>query len=125
MTTTLEIRGYHCDAYGYVNPARWLELFDEARWAFWQEHDYQWFTEHQYSIVVGRIEVDYLRPAKPGDVIDIESTWDSFEGDAAWLVQNAKRDGKLVATALVKLAIVPVGSNKALKIEGELLEMLA
>ena len=30
--TQIEIRGYHCDAYGHVNNARYLELFEEARW---------------------------------------------------------------------------------------------
>ena len=33
---TIRVRGYHCDFYGHVNNAHFLELMEEARWR-WAE----------------------------------------------------------------------------------------
>ncbi|MBM4131076.1 acyl-CoA thioesterase [bacterium] len=33
---TVRVRGYHCDFYGHLNNARYLELLEEARWQ-WAE----------------------------------------------------------------------------------------
>ena len=38
FTTIIKIRGYHLDAYGHVNNARWVELLEEARWQ-WLDED--------------------------------------------------------------------------------------
>jgi len=32
-TTQIKVRGYHCDFYGHVNNARFLEFLEEARWS--------------------------------------------------------------------------------------------
>ena len=122
--THIEIRAYHCDGFGHVNNARWLELFDEARWQFWQERDYAWFKNQQLAIVSSRIEIDYLRPAITGDRLSITSTWEAFESRAAWLTQTATRNGKLLASARVKLAVLGPDSPRALDLAGELLEKL-
>ena len=122
IKTTTEIRAYHCDGFGHVNNARWLELFDEARWAMWTQR--AWFAERQLVIVTRRIEVDYLRPAVIDDTIEIESTWQSFEVDAAWLKQTARRGNKVCAEALVKLQITGPDSPRAVKLTDELLERM-
>lgn len=122
--TTIHIRAYHCDGFGHVNNARWLELFDEARWDFWNERDYAWFKDRGYTIVASRIEVDYLRPAVTGDTLDVFSEWERFEDNAGWLIQTAKRGGKVCAKARVKLAVMSSDSPRALTLQGELLENL-
>src|ERR1041384_1918213 len=61
------------DAYGHVNNARFLTLYEEARVAMFfvgaREHGLGSFEE---GIVIARHEVDYLRPVDYGDPVRIE-----------------------------------------------------
>jgi acyl-CoA thioester hydrolase len=70
---------YHCalrwsdlDAYGHVNNARFLTLYEEARVAMMFTAARAWgVTSFEEGVVISRHEVDYLRPvdyrALPGD----------------------------------------------------------
>ena len=61
------------DAYGHVNNARFLTLYEEARVAMFfvgaREHGLGSFEE---GIVIARHEVDYLRPVDFGPPVRIE-----------------------------------------------------
>lgn len=70
--TRLTIRGYHCDAYGHVNNARYLELYEEARWGLLQPAvDQHFFRDRGVIFVVVNINVSYKRPMVPDQVIDV------------------------------------------------------
>lgn len=71
---------YHCglrwsdlDAYGHVNNARFLTLYEEARVALIfvgaKEAGFESFEE---GVVISRHEIDYLRPIDYGDPVRIE-----------------------------------------------------
>ena len=67
------IRGYHCDAYGHVNNARYLELFEEGRWAFLQPAvDKNFFKDRGLIFVVVNINISYKKPLIPDQVVEIE-----------------------------------------------------
>ena len=61
------------DAYGHVNNARFLTLYEEARVAliFVGARD-AGLTSFEEGIVISRHEVDYLRPVDYGDPVRIE-----------------------------------------------------
>lgn len=64
----LTVRNYHLDGYGHVNNARYLEFFEEARWAFFEERG----LLHELAgliLIVARIDIRYSRPAVEGDVL--------------------------------------------------------
>ncbi|WP_034593592.1 acyl-CoA thioesterase [Hamadaea tsunoensis] len=71
---------YHCglrwsdlDAYGHVNNARFLTLYEEARVAMmFVGARAAGLTTFEEGIVVSRHEVDYLRPIDYGDPVRIE-----------------------------------------------------
>lgn len=71
---------YHCslrwsdlDAYGHVNNARFLTLYEEARVAMmFVGGRTSGLTSFEEGIVVSRHEVDYLRPIDYGDPVRIE-----------------------------------------------------
>ena len=140
----LTVRGYHCDAYGHVNNARWLELFEEARWrllegggALARLHD------AGYGFVVVRIEVDYRRPAVPEDVLEIRSRLDHVGGRSAVIRQQAVRVGRvgetgsgdqgvgdtarerLLAEAAVTFVVVERATGRPAALAGEVREALA
>lgn len=71
---------YHCslrwsdlDAYGHVNNARFLTLYEEARVAMmFVGARTAGLTTFEEGVVVSRHEVDYLRPIDYGDPVRIE-----------------------------------------------------
>ena len=34
----IKIRGYHIDAFGHVNHARYIQFMEEARWDYFDKH---------------------------------------------------------------------------------------
>ena len=67
------LRWSDLDAYGHVNNARFLTLYEEARVAlmfnFARE---QGLTTFEQGVVISRHEVDYLRPVDHGHRVTIE-----------------------------------------------------
>ncbi len=50
---TIRVRGYHCDFYGHLNHARYLELLEEARWSYLEDRmDLQDWKEKKYYMTV-------------------------------------------------------------------------
>jgi acyl-CoA thioester hydrolase len=61
------------DAYGHVNNARFLTLYEEARVAlFFTGARHMGLTSFEDGIVISRHEIDYLRPVDYGDPVRIE-----------------------------------------------------
>lgn len=67
------LRWSDMDAYGHVNNARFLTLYEEARVAlmFNAARD-AGLTSFEDGVVISRHEVDYLRPVDYGDPVRIE-----------------------------------------------------
>jgi acyl-CoA thioester hydrolase len=67
------LRWSDMDAYGHVNNARFLTLYEEARVAlFFLGAREMGLTSFEDGIVISRHEVDYLRPINYGDPVRIE-----------------------------------------------------
>ena len=67
------VRWSDLDAYGHVNNARFLTLYEEARVAmFFTGARAQGLTSFEKGIVIARHEVDYLRPVDYGHPVRIE-----------------------------------------------------
>lgn len=69
----VSLRWSDMDAYGHVNNARFLTLYEEARVAMFfvgaRAHGLGSFEE---GIVIARHEIDYLKPVDYGDPVRIE-----------------------------------------------------
>src|SRR5215467_12079104 len=80
------LRWSDMDAYGHVNNARFLTLYEEARVAMFfvgaRKYGLGAFEE---GIVVARQEIDYLRPVNYGEPVRIEM-WVSELRAAAFTV---------------------------------------
>jgi len=109
---------YHCplrwsdlDAYGHVNNARFLTLYEEARVAMMfvgaREAGLHSFEE---GIVVARHEVDYLRPVDYGDPVRIE-LWVSELRPSRFTVAYELYDGELLASR-ARSVLVPYDMDK-------------
>jgi acyl-CoA thioester hydrolase len=104
-TTHCQIRWSDMDAYGHVNNARYLTLFEEARTELIARvaRDQYGLTNLLTGIVVGRHEIDYLRPIdyQPEPVrievwmVEVRNAWftvayELFDHDGGAVVARAK-----------------------------------
>jgi acyl-CoA thioester hydrolase len=72
------LRWSDMDAYGHVNNARFLTLFEEARIDLMFIAQKKEMTSLDGAIVVARHEVDYLRPVDFGNEVRIEMWMDDI-----------------------------------------------
>ncbi|GAA1415135.1 acyl-CoA thioesterase [Catellatospora coxensis] len=109
---------YHCalrwsdlDAYGHVNNARFLTLYEEARVAMMFVGAREaGVTSFEDGIVVSRHEVDYLRPIDYGDPVRIE-LWVEDLKPSRFTVCYELFDGDLLASR-ARSVLVPYDLDK-------------
>ncbi len=121
-TTRIKIRGYHCDFYGHVNNARYLEFLEEARWSYLEDGlDLGYWKERGMGFVVASVTINYRRPAGLGMDLDILSEMTHLGGKSGVIHQDVinAATGKTVADADVTFVVVDLKTGKALAIEGE------
>jgi acyl-CoA thioester hydrolase len=98
FTHEVAVRWSDMDAYGHVNNARFLTLYEEARVAmFFVGARAQGLTSFEAGIVISRHEVDYLRPVDYGDAVRIE-LWVSELRAASFTVDYELFDGDVLAS---------------------------
>ncbi|MFF0376441.1 acyl-CoA thioesterase [Actinoplanes missouriensis] len=92
------VRWSDMDAYGHVNNARFLTLYEEARVAMFfvgaRAHGLGSFEE---GIVIARHEIDYLRPVDFGDPVRVEM-WISALKTASFTVDYELYDDGVLAS---------------------------
>ena len=92
------LRWSDMDAYGHVNNARFLTLYEEARVAlFFIGAREQGLGSFEEGIVIARHEVDYLRPVDYGDAVRIEM-WVDEVRPSRFTIAYELFDGALVAS---------------------------
>jgi acyl-CoA thioester hydrolase len=109
---------FHCalrwsdlDAYGHVNNARFLTLYEEARVAMMFVGAREaGLTSFEEGIVIARHEVDYLRPVDYGDPVRIELWIDEIRA-SRFTVAYELFDGDLLASR-AKSVCVPYDLDK-------------
>jgi acyl-CoA thioester hydrolase len=67
------------DMFGHVNNAVFCSLLETARYKYFKER----FAGFTAAFVVARVEVDYVRPVRLGEIIEI-SAWVSRLGTTSW-----------------------------------------
>jgi acyl-CoA thioester hydrolase len=92
------LRWSDLDAYGHVNNARFLTIYEEARVAMFfvgaRAHGLGSFEE---GIVIARHEVDYLKPVDYGDPVRVEM-WISELRAAAFTVSYEMFDEQVLVS---------------------------
>lgn len=121
-TTRIKVRGYHCDFYGHVNNARYLELLEEARWSLLEDGlDLGYWKERGLGFVVASVTINYRRPAGLGTLLDIRSNLARLGGKSGIIHQEVinAETGKTVADADITFVVMDMKTGKALAIAGE------
>jgi thioesterase-3 len=121
FTTDIAIRGYHIDAHGHVNNARWVELMEEARWR-WLDTDPEvaGWREQGLGIAVISLAVNYRRPAHAHDLVEFRCWITRLGGRSAVCRQEAwrKGTGERLLDAEVKFLLIDLESGRPRAMEG-------
>lgn len=113
MTIHLTVYPDECDAFGHLNQASYLALFERARWELLARGPgMDAFTQAGVWPAVRRATIDYLAGAWPGDVLAFTVELTGRGRTSFTLKQRAERvsDGRLVATA--ELVFVCIDRNE-------------
>ncbi|PWC15039.1 thioesterase [Brenneria roseae subsp. americana] len=127
MQSFITVRGYHIDVYQHVNNARYLEFLEDARWQ-WLETlpTFDWMNRNNIAFIVVNININYRKPAVLGDKLRIDSEFLQLNTKSGVISQKITRqsDDENIADALLTFVCIDLLTQKALPLEGELLEHL-
>jgi len=123
--TEIKVRGYHADFYGHVNNARYLEFFEEDRWALLESKIdlKKWAAEGLIFLVVN-INVNYRNAVSVGETLLVRTKVEKIGNKSAVLRQEMffKGTDKIAADALITFVIG--GRNGTMKMEGDVLKAI-
>ena len=100
---------YECDAYGHLNEAAYLTLFERARWeALARGPGADIFARHKLWPAVRKATIEFRAPAFPGDILTVDLHLEKLGRTSVELRQSAKRAADGVLLAEVHLVFVMV-----------------
>jgi 3-oxoadipate enol-lactonase len=100
---------YECDAYGHLNEAAYLTLFERARWeALARGPGADLFVRHKVWPAVRKATVEFRAPAFPGDRLSVDLHLERLGRSSVELRQRATRvaDGVLLAEAHIVFVMI-------------------
>jgi len=101
------VRGYHCDAYGHVNNATYLQFLEEGRWHFLQPSmDIQFFENRDLIFVVVHISIHFKKPIFPNEKIWISLESGTYNNKSILVKQFIKRDEVICAEADITFVLL-------------------
>lgn len=125
MHTFITVRGFHIDVYQHVNNARYLEFLETARWEWLDNKSgFKWMSANNIAFIVVNININYRKPATLGNVLRIDSSLQQLNTRSGVIEQVVTHEGDIVADATLTFVCIDLRTQKALTLEGELLEKL-
>lgn len=119
-----QIRESHLDTFGHVNNAKYLELFEEARWEMITSRGFglEQIREQQQGPVILKADVSFRRELRNREAIRIETQLKEYRGLIGKLYQAIYRqDGELACDGLLTIAMWDLATRKLIKPSSEFL----
>jgi len=85
----LVIREQHLDTFGHVNNARYLEIFEQARWDFITDNGFglEYVRSSGTGPVILELSLKFVRELKNRQEVIVRSQLDSYEGKIGRMTQ--------------------------------------
>ncbi len=124
--TEIKVRGYHADFYGHVNNARYLEFFEEDRWAHLESTiDLQKWAARGLIFLVVNINVNYRKAVGVGETVCVSTEIEKIGSKSAVLLQKIVLKGTTTVAADARITFVIADhTGRAVILEGEILEQI-
>ncbi len=126
--SSFDIRTFHTDGFGHVNNARYLELLEEARWQFAENHGLvELLRAENLGFIIMDLKIRFRAPVVEGDRITVKTSLISLgsaSGEVKQVVQ--KNDSPGVATrCLSHFILIDRNDGSSVPIEGKIQKLLA
>lgn len=115
------------DAAGVVYYASYLRFLERARTEWLASLGFTLWAlerEHRASFVVHRLEIEYRRPARLGDALEVTLALLERGRSRLAMAQDVVRDGALLARARVTLACLDPGTWRPARIPAPIAQTL-
>ena len=123
-TTSITIRGYHCDAYGHVNNARYFEIFEEARWQALETAGLiPNFEELGLQFFVVNINSNFKKAILPNDIATVQTSLGATTRRTISFIQEITVNGLLCTKAEVIFVLFDAEAKRATPITKEILAL--
>jgi thioesterase III len=102
MNTVMEKRiwNYQTDSFRVVHHARYLEIMEEARWAYCHENNLiEPFHQEGMSHVIVNINIDYFHSASFNDVIIVDTALYKVTEKSIIFRQTIRKDDRTIVRA--------------------------
>ncbi len=112
----------HIDELGHVNNAVWVQWIQQVAVAHWDKVASEDLRQAYYWVVV-RHEIDYLRPAHAGDLINAR-TWVGTEPQGARsdrFVEFTGADGKVCVRSRTQWAIIDRALGRPIRVPAQVI----
>ena len=114
------------DAGGIVYYVNYLKFMERARTEFLRSLGFgkAGANKEGFQFVVHSAEIDYKKPAKLDDLLDVTARVLTASGASILFAQEVRRDGQLLSSAKVKIACVEGASMRPLPIPSDVSKKL-
>ena len=121
----LPVRVYYedTDAGGVVYYANYLRYFERARTEWLRSLGFEQdvlMHNHRLVFVARSAQIEYLKPARLDDMLDIVSTIESLGRAQLIFAQKVKRNGGLLVDARIRIACIDIARGKAVAMPREI-----
>jgi YbgC/YbaW family acyl-CoA thioester hydrolase len=124
---SVKILEHHLDTFGHVNNAKYLEIFEEARWELISQNGFGLEDVHRIKmgpIILG-IEIQFKKEIKNREIITITTQCTSYEGKIAKLTQKMiKRNGEEACEATFTFGLFDFKTRKLISPMAEWLKAI-
>jgi acyl-CoA thioester hydrolase len=118
---TMVISEAHLDSFGHMNNARYLELFEQARWDLITERGFgiDVIRETQQGPIILEVSVKFMRELNARDAVVIRSDLLSYERKIArFRQQMVKADGSVACEAIFVFGLFDMKSRRLIEPTG-------
>ncbi len=115
------------DAGGVVYYANYLKFFERARTDFLRHRDIsqkELIAQENLVFVVRRCEVDYVRPARLDDLVDVSVVVEKIGAASIVMRQEMRMEGEVLAKLVAEIVTVSADGFKPKKIPQYIRELL-
>lgn len=111
------IKEIYLDAFGHMNNATYLTLFEEARWDIIVKNGYdiKKIKETGLGPTILEIKINYFKELYPRDEIIIEGQVTFYQGKVGKILQKMLRHGELCCQAEFTIALFSLKERKLVR----------
>lgn len=121
------IRTFHCDSFGHVNNARYLELLEEARWQYAESIGLiELLAQRNLGFIIMDLRLRFRAPVVEGDLLAVSTSLLTLGSASGEVQQLARKSGekKIALKSLFHFILIDRGNGRSVAIEGAIRERL-